>query len=189
MLNQQQPEAQKGPVGKFSSLGKPAKILATAVVALILVVVAAMVFSSGESNSQQVINLIAQNQEIIRVSQLQDQKFSDGNTKGLSATTQAAMNSQKFQLSDYLTKANVKYSPQQLAAKMNPNIDTKLQTAAQNNNLDDAYISYLKTSLTDYMNSLSETFKATKSQTLKSALQSASNSVQTLLNSPQFKNG
>ena len=186
MLKQQQPQTGKSS-GRFSSLAKPAKLLFAAVAILVVVVVAALVLGSGSDSSKQVVDLMAQSQEIVRVSEAQDTKFSDANTKGLSATTQAVMNSQKFQLSDYLTKAGAKYDPQQLAAKMNSDTDTQLQTAAQNNNLDSAYNSYLKTSLTVYVNSLNTTFQITKSPTLKSTLQSAYESVQTLLNSPQFK--
>jgi hypothetical protein len=130
---------------------------------------------------------MAQNQEIVRVSQLQEQKFKDQDTKDLSATTQAVMSSQKFQFANYLSKAGVKYSPQQLLAKMNASTDTDLQTAAQNNNLDQAYIAYLKNSLTTYLDSLNSTSRTSKSQSLKDTLRSAQNSVQTLLNSPKFK--
>lgn len=181
----QQPQ-QKKSFGLPSGLGKPAKFLIGAVGALIIAIVAALIFGGGDGNSKQVLDLMAQNQEIVRVSQAQDQKFSDENTKGLSATAQAVMSSQKFQLGDYLTKANIKYGEQQLATKMDTNTGKELQTAAQNNKLDEAFVSYLKTSLTAYMNSLNETSKATSSQALKSTLQSASESVQTLLKSPQF---
>lgn len=182
----QEPKPKKS-FGLPSGLGAPAKLLIGAVVVLIIAIAAAMIFSGGESSSRQVLDLMAQNQEITRVSQLQDQKFSDENTKGLSATTQATMISQKFQLSDYLSKAEVKYDEQEFAVRMNPETDSAMQTAAQNNNLDEAYTAYLKTSLTAYSNSLNETLGATNSQTLKSTLQSAHSSVQTLLNSPQFK--
>ncbi|HLG90546.1 MAG TPA: hypothetical protein VI336_00035 [Candidatus Saccharimonadales bacterium] len=178
---------QKKSFGLPSGLGKPAKLLIAAAVALVIAIAAALIFGGGDSNSKQVFDLMAQNQEIVRVSRLQDQKFTDEDTKGLSATTQAVMSSQKFQLGDYLSKVNVQYSEQQLAAKMNKNTDADLQTAAQNNNLDSAYVSYLKASLTTYMNSLNEAFTATSSQSLKSTLQSAYESVQTLLKSPQLK--
>ncbi|MEX1059197.1 MAG: hypothetical protein WEC17_02085 [Candidatus Saccharimonadales bacterium] len=187
MLNQQQPQAPSSPGARFAKFGKPAKLLIAALVVLIIVIVAALIFGGGANDSKQVLDLMAQNQEITRVSQLQDQKLSDENTKGLSATTQATMNSQKAELGSYLSKAKAKYSPQQLAAKQSSDTDTQLQAAAQNNNLDQAYASYLKTSLTNYLNSLSGAFKATKSQTLKSTLQSAYDSVQTLLKSPQFR--
>ena len=186
MLKQQQPQAEKSS-GRFSNFAKPAKLLIAAVAIFIVVVVVALVLGGGDSNSKQVVDLMAQSQEIVRVSQLQDTKFSDQNTKGLSATTQAAMNSQKFQLTDYLTKAEVKYDVQALAVRTNSDTDKQLETAAQNNNLDSAYISYLKTSLTTYLNSLNSTHQATESPTLKSTLKSAYDSVQTLLNSPQFK--
>ncbi|MBI2285317.1 hypothetical protein HYU82_00640 [Candidatus Saccharibacteria bacterium] len=178
---------QKKKFGLPTGLGKPAKLLIATVVALVIAITAALIFSGGDNSSKQVFDLMAQNQEIVRVSQLQDQKFTDEDTKGLSATTQAVMGSQKFQLGDYLSKVNIKYSEQQLATGMNSGTDTELQTAAQNNNLDDAYATYLKTSLMAYLNSLNSTYQATQSQTLKTTLKAAYESVQTLLNSPQFQ--
>ena len=187
MLNQQQPQAQAGQGGRFSNLGKPAKLLAAAFVGLVIAIVVAMIFGGGDSGSKQVLDLMAQNQEIVRVSQAQDSKFSDGNTKGLSATSQIILASQKAELSGYLAKAKVKYTESQLKAKMNQQTDEELQAAAQNNNLDATYTSYLKTSLTTYLNSLNSVYQSTDSQLLKDALKPASESIQTLLNSPQFK--
>lgn len=182
----QEPQ-QKKRFGLPGGLGNPAKLLIAAVGALIIALIAAMVLGGGENNSEQVLGLMAQNQEIVRVSQLQDQKFRDETTRGLSATTQSAMNSQKLQLGNYLSSAGVEYGAQQLAANLDTSTDTELQTAAQNNNLDGAYVSYLKNSLTAYLNSLTAAYQTTQSQSLKSTLESAFNSVQTLLKSPQFK--
>ncbi|HLG91147.1 MAG TPA: hypothetical protein VI336_03270 [Candidatus Saccharimonadales bacterium] len=187
MLSQQQPQTQTSSAGRFSNLGKPAKILAATVGVLIIVIAGALILGGGDSSSKQVLDLMAQSQEIARVSQQQDLKFTDTNTKGLSATTQAAMNSQKFELGSYLGKAGVKYGQKELAVKLNQKTDTDLQTAAQNNNLDGAYVSYLKTSLTTYLNSLNSTYQAANSQTLKTNLKAAYDSVQVLLKSPQFK--
>jgi hypothetical protein len=105
----------------------------------------------------------------------------------LSATTQATLDSQQNELGSYLSKTNVKYGQKELAVKTNPATDTQLETAAQNNSLDDAYAQYLKSSLSAYSISLSATYKSTDSASLKSALQAAYDSVQTLLNSPQFR--
>ena len=187
MLNEQQPQAGKSAGGRFSSLGKPAKLLVLAIIVLTIVAVVAVIFGGSDSNSKQVLDLMTQNQEIIRFSKAQDSKFNDGNTKGLSATTQVVMNSQKFQLSDYLAKAKVKYDPKQLTASTSKQTDEQLQTAAQNNNLDAAYIDYLKSSLTAYLNSVNSAYRSTGSETLKGSLKSASESLQILLNSPQFK--
>ena len=130
---------------------------------------------------------MAQNQEILRVSQLQDQKFSDGNIKGLSATTQAAMKSQNIEFGKYLSLAKVKYNPLELSTRLDKNTDTQLQLAAQNNRLDAQYVTYLKTALMAYKNSLNSVYQTAESQTLKTTLQLALESVQALLNSPQFK--
>jgi hypothetical protein len=184
MLKQQ---SQNQSSGKLSNLGKPAKILVAAVLALAIAIGAALLLGGSDSNSQQVLDLMAQNQEIVRVSEAQEQKFKDANTKDFSATTQAVLASQKFQMGDYLNKSGVKYNEKQLAVKKNSSTDTQLQTAAQNNNLESAYLTYLKTSLTAYSNSLSQAFQAADSQTLKGTLQSAYSSLQTLLNSPQLK--
>ena len=189
MMDQQQPPpASPGAAGKFNGFGKLAKIAAVLLLVFVVVIIAALVFSGGGDNSsKQVLDLMAQNQEVARVSFAQDQKFTDGDTKGLSATTQAAMNSQRLELAAYLAKTKYKYSEKELAAKANLATDAQLATAAQNNGLDDAYALYLRTSLKTYSNSLSATFKSADSSTLKATLQSAYDSVQTLLASPQLR--
>jgi hypothetical protein len=189
MLNQQQPaQTPAGPAGKFGGFGKPAKILVGLALVFVVVIIAALVFSSGGSgSSQQVLDLMCQNQEIVRVSAAQDQKFTDGDTKGLSATTQASLSSQNLELANYLAKANFKYDQKALAAKTNPATDTQLQTAAQNNNLDDAYALFLRNSLRAYQDSLSSTFKTATSKSLKDTLQAAYDSVRTILESPQLR--
>lgn len=187
MLKQQPAQPNQSPAGKFSRLNRPAKLLVAALIGLIIAIVAAVILGGGSNNSQQVLGLMAQGEEIIRVSQAQDQKLRDENTKGLSATTQVALKSQKASFGDYLSKAGVKYGPKELAAKQDKNTDTQLETAAQNNRLDNAYVEYLQTSLSAYLDSLRSASQTAKSKTLKEALQSADNSVDTLLKSPQFK--
>jgi hypothetical protein len=187
MLKQQPAQPNQSPTGKLSRLSRPAKLLILAVVGLLISIVAAVILGGGNSNSQQVLGLMAQNQEIVRVSQLQDEKLRDPSTKGLSATTQAALKSQNAQLGDYLSKAGVKYDPKQLGAKQNKNTDSELQAAEQNNNLDQAYINYLKNALTNYLNSLESVYPTSKSRTLQESLSQSYDSVETLLKSSQFK--
>src|SRR5574337_1080942 len=172
MMGQKPQPAGQGPAGKLANLGLPAKIIAALIVIFIIVIVVAMVFSSGGGPTKQVVDLMAQSQEISRVSQLEDQNFQDPNTKGLSATTQAAMASQQAQFSAFLASNRVKYGPKDLALRTNKNTDAQLQAAAQNNNLDSAYAQYLKDALITYQNSLSSAYKDSKSKSLKVSLQS-----------------
>lgn len=181
-----QDQQTQAPSGKFSKLGKPVKILLAAILILIIVIFAGLIFGGSNTNSEQIIDLAAQNQEIVRVSQDQESKFTDQETIDLSATTQVVLNSQKTQLLGYLSKVNVKYNDKQLTIKKNSETDKQLQTAAQDNNLDNAYISYLKTALINYLNSINEAFNSAGSPDEKSILQSANKDIQTLLKSPQF---
>lgn len=168
---------------RFAGLGKPAKILIGSLAVLIIVTAAALLLGRGNTSSQQIVDLMAQNQEIIRVSQLQDEQFKDPNTKALATTTVINLQSQQQQLSNYIGDV----SENQLVAKTDAATDSKLETAARNNTLDNTYIAYLKAALTAYQNSLTEIYQSTKSQTLVEILQSAFNSVDTLLKSPHFK--
>ena len=188
MLKDQPAQQRPSPGGKFSGLNRPAKLLIGAVVGLVVAIVAAIIFSGGgSSNSQQLLDLMAQDQEIIRVSQSQQQNLQDSTTKGLSATTVAALSSQKTQLGSALSKSGVKYSPKELGVKQNSATDAQLQAAAQNNNLDQAYIAYLKGALSTYLKSLNDAYLTSKTRTLQTVITQSSDSVKTLLDSPQFK--
>jgi hypothetical protein len=172
--------------GLPSNWGKPTKLLALAGGILVVIILFAAVFGGGNSDSKQVLDLMARSQEIIRVSKLEDQKLKDSNVINLEATTETIMTSQQSELSAYLKRVKVKYKAKDLALYLNKATDVELESAAQNNNLDNAYVLYLKKSLAAYQNSLNTTYKITKSRSLKSALQSAYTSVGTFLKAPQF---
>ncbi len=172
---------------RLSSLGKPAKLLLGVGVAFVIVIIVAVVLSGGSGGSKQVVGLMAQSQEILRVTKAQEQQFKDVNTMALAATTEATLTSQQNDFSTYLMGAGIKYGPKELALSTNTSTDAELQTAAQNNNLDRAYATYLKNALTVYQNSMNTVFKDTGSASLKTSLESAYASVATLLQSPEFR--
>jgi hypothetical protein len=64
MMDQQPPaQTPPGPAGKISGFGKPAKILAGLGLVFVVVIVAALIFSSGSSgSSQKFLDLMAHNQ-------------------------------------------------------------------------------------------------------------------------------
>lgn len=183
MLKQQ--AAQKSSM--LTTLGKPMKILFVAVLVLIVVTFGAMLFNRGAGNGDDVVDLMAQSQEIVRVSQLEEQSFKDADTKDLAATTTITMQSSQNQLGSYLKKSGIKYSEKDLAANTNKNADAQLQTAAQNNNLDSAYSAYLKSSLSKYKASLENVYKTAPPQSLKAILEETYISINNLLEAPQFK--
>ncbi|MBX4188883.1 hypothetical protein KW792_02175, partial [Candidatus Saccharibacteria bacterium] len=81
---------------------------------------------------------------------------------------------------------NTKVSPVALAADNDKTSDTSLQTAAQNNGLDAAYVAYMKNALSKYQNDLKVALVSSGPKG-KQILSDASVSVTALLNSPPLK--
>ncbi len=181
-----EPPKPKRSFGLPANTGKPVKLLIAAVIILVLVFVFASFFRPKDNTSKLVLDLMAQTQEINRVSQVEDKLFDDVNTQNLAATTEAALQSQQVQLGTYLAKIKVKYKPKEIATHLNKNTDAQLLVADQNNILDSTYALYLKNALATYQSSIQALYKTTKSKTLKGILYSAYTSNLTLLKSPQF---
>ena len=181
----QQPKP-KDPLASFSNLS-PIKIVAGVLILLILVLILGSIFGGGDPNSKRVVDLMAQTQEITRVTEAIQQDIKDDNTLALTATAESTLTSQQTQFGLYLADTKSKYNKKLLAARQDSATDSQMQTATQNNQLESAYAAYLKTSLENYRNSLAGVFKKTVSKTLKNLIDDAYTSVQTLLKSPQLE--
>jgi hypothetical protein len=153
-------------------------------VVLILVVVFAALLKPKAGGSQDLVNISARAQEIVRVSKVVEPLTQNSDTKGLVATTEAALSSDQAQLSAYLSKNGIKTDAKSLAIYTDKTTDSQMQTAAQNNSLDSTYSAYLKKALTDYKDHLSSAFP-TVPVTAKNILSAAFKSSQTLLAAPQ----
>lgn len=128
------------------SLPKPLLIVLAAFLALILIIVIASVLS-GRKNNQWLPfeGVLARGQETLRVTKaVQDLKLQDPQTQALAATVSSTLSSDQTQLLSYLARNHVKVASVQLAADTDKTTDASLQAAAQNNNLDAAYVSYVK---------------------------------------------
>ncbi len=182
---------QPKPPGRFgvllSGVPRPAKILLLVIGILFLIVLLYALFFGGKTtNTDQLTSVMASAQEISRVSALAQVQAKDTNTKDLAATTTTVLGSQKQELRSYLKSKKVKVDTKKLAARLNKNTDAKLATALQNNNYDQTYFSYLKTSLTSYQSMLN-TANKTASLKVQAFLKADYASIQTLLSAPQLK--
>ncbi len=182
---------QPKPPGRFGSLlpsiPRPAKIALAALGGLfVLVIFYALFFGGKTTNTDQLTSVMASAQEISRVSILAQQQAKDANTKDLATTTAAVLSSQEQQLRSYLKTRKVKVDSKKLAAKLNKNTDKQLAAALQNNNYDQTYFSYLKTSLTNYQSALGVANKAA-SLKVQVILKADYDSVAVLLTAPQLK--
>jgi len=173
------------------NMPKPVKIILGVVVGLFLLIIISSLLSGRKSGgTQPIINAMARSQEILRVTQLTQQQLPlrDPSTQALAATVFSSLSSDQQQLSSYLALNHTKVSKTLLAADINKTTDSGLQSASQNNNLDSAYVSYLKTNLATYQTDLQTAYKAAGPKG-KAILKSAFDSTKTLLTSPLLSSG
>lgn len=171
------------------NLPKPVKIGAAAIAAIFLIIIISSLLSGRSSGSTQAFEgTLARGQEIVRVTSLVQQQLTlqDPQTQVLAATVNSAISSDNQEITSYLAKNNVKVSPSQLALDTDKSTDTSLRTAAQNNSLDPAYVSYLKGALNQYATDLQNAYNLTGPNG-KTLLGKSLQSTRTLLNTPPIK--
>jgi hypothetical protein len=172
------------------NLSKPLKIgLAVAGGIILLIIISSLLSGRNNGASQPIIGALARGQEILRVTALLQQpplQLRDPQTQALSATVSSSLSSDQQQLVSYLAKNHTKVNTVQLAADVNKSTDASLQSASQNNNLDSAYITYLKSNLGTYQTDIQSAYKSAGSNG-KALLQKSFDSVNTILSSPQLK--
>jgi hypothetical protein len=147
---------------------------------LVLILVFGLIFGHKNTGTAAIMEALGRSQEISRVTEAQSQRLRDSNALSLASTTQAAMTSEQADLSSWLAKHKVKADPKKLAIYKDTSTDQQMQQAAQNNNLDSAYLAYLQKALAEYALSLSNAYKVTASQSGKVILKDAFDSTQTL---------
>jgi hypothetical protein len=172
------------------NLSKPLKIgLAVTGGIILLIIISSLLSGRNNGASQPIIGALARGQEILRVTALLQQpplQLRDPQTQALSATVSSSLSSDQQQLVSYLAKNHTKVNTVQLAADVNKSTDASLQSASQNNNLDSAYITYLKSNLGTYQTDIQTAYKSAGSNG-KALLQKSFDSVNTILSSPQLK--
>lgn len=145
------------------TMSKPVKIAAAVIIGiLLLIIISSMLSGHKGGGTKTVTTAVAREQEIIRVTQLvqSQQTLRDPGTTAVAATVTTTLSSQHAQLAGYLAKNHIKLSKLQLAADADRNIDVQMQSASQNNQLDDTYKSYLKQALAKYQTELQEAYKS-----------------------------
>jgi hypothetical protein len=154
---------------------------------LVLILVFGLIFGKKSTGTTDMLEALGRGQEISRVTAAQSQKLKDQTALSIASTTQASLTSEQSEISSWLAKRKVKTDPKKLTIYSDTSTDALLQQAAQNNNLDAAYLSYLQKALSDYSNTLARAYAASSSPTAKAILKESFNSTQTLLSASVFK--
>jgi hypothetical protein len=164
------------------NMPKPVKMgLLGAIVLIVLILISALIFNHKSGADSPITELMAQAQEIARVSDVVNQEAQDSTVQTTASTVSAVLNSQEQQLGSYLSGTGEKVDSKALAADQNTNTDAQLQTALQNNNLGSAYNNYLSQSLNSYKANLAKEYSSASSANLRNILNDAAGSIQTIL--------
>jgi hypothetical protein len=181
MNTEHQPKKSFGPnPGSFKG-----RLLFVAGGGLLLIIALIMAFSllfgSRENNSQLLTSLTAEQQEIIRVSDLGVLGATDPATKAFAETTKLSVMTQQQSLTSYLASKKVKVTTVILASKKDATTDTALTSATANNRFDDVFTEMLKARLASYATALKRSYDSSSNQASKKILADSYNSTTQLL--------
>ena len=143
------------------AMTKPLKFGLAIVSGLILIIILGSVLGKPKTSTTNISGVLARGSEIQRVTaEVQQLSLQDPATQALSATVNTTLASDQSQLEQYLANNHTKVSESQLAADTDKSTDTQMQTASQNNNLDQTYITYLQQSLAKYRYDIQTAYNA-----------------------------
>jgi len=186
MLKNNQP-AKRGLT--MPSWPRPVKITGVVVIAILLLIIVSSALSGHKNGAtKDLVSAVARSQEILRVTQLTQTQLQlqDPGTQALAATVYASLSSDQQQIISYLAKSKTKISKSELAADTDKTSDSSLQAALQNNQLDSAYKSYIKSALAQYQQDLNTAYKPL-GPVGKNIVKTAYGSAGTILNTAPLK--
>lgn len=152
---------------------------------MLMVVVAGLLSSAGSAQKQDWQDLMEQQTELIRVSDIGVQKAKGSEAKNLATTTKLSLETSKFALQGFASKAGADVSEKRLAAGRDAQTDSTLEQAEQSNEFDKAFISTIRKQLLTYQQLLKKLYDGTTSDKTKTELQAAHQNVTLLI--PQEK--
>lgn len=149
---------------------------------LVIGLLAVSLLNSGSTSlKNDYSDLVIQQAELIRVSDIGVQKSRQSTAKNLAITTKLSLTSQQSGLLALAKKAGATTDPKKIAASADPKTDTTLTSADQSNNFDVEFIKLITANLIKYQQSLKSVYNATSSASTKDTLSKNYNAVSVLL--------
>jgi len=162
---------------------KKGRIIVVAVGAAILltliIVIAGLVNNAGKADTASLISAAKQQQELIRIAKVGQDKAKTQAAKNIAVTTLLALESEQDDMQTAITAAGLN-AKKVLVASPNTKTDQALTSAEQNNRFDEEFLSIMTTSLISYQKSVKEAYDGATSKQLKAALTTQFESANTL---------
>jgi hypothetical protein len=128
-----------------------------------LIIIAAvgmsLISSGGKEKTAQLLAVVQEQTEIIRIATVATQHTTGVQGQNLSQNVEATLTSDNTALLTYLAKNGQKPTSKELAAKRSTTTDTTLSNAQENNTYDNAFKDVIQTELNDYVIALNKAYK------------------------------
>jgi hypothetical protein len=138
---------------------------------VVFMVIFAVLGSSKQTNTQELVTITQQQSELIRISGIGVQKARSTTAKNLAITTQLSITSEQQALLATLKNQGRKLSSKDLALGKNSKNDTLLTQAEQNNRFDEAFVEEIQKELLDYQKNVKAAYQSATNTKVKQALQ------------------
>lgn len=150
------------------------RLIVAGIGATILVIIAVIFVSvlgnGGGGLKEDYQTLLKQQTELIRISEIGNDKARQADAKNLAITTGLSVSGQQKALLSIAKKAGAKTDDKSLALGKNVETDSKLNTADQTNRFDEEFIKTVKSQLADYQQMLKKIYDQTTKKTTKDIL-------------------
>ena len=156
-------------------------ILALVIAMLLIVVVSSLLGGSGSSNKDQLLGVVKQQNELIRVSEIGVKKAKSVEARNLAITTQLSLISEQSELEAAVKALGVKVNAKTAGGK-DPKTDELLTKAEQANNFDAVFVEKLQADLTKYAKAVKIAYQNNSSTKTKASLEAQFNNAATLAN-------
>lgn len=185
----QTPAPQKS--GFLTGNSKRKRMLIVGIGVLLLVIIASVMISvfqnANKPNTEQLLVVLQDQQEIIRIAEIGSSKAKGSDTLNYSTTVLQTVRSDQKSLQEALGK-NFKVSSKILAAKQSKKTDEQLTAAEQTNRLDETVKEILEKHIKTYRTNLRAAYDGSSSKKTRDVLQAAFNNTGHFLPTSETKN-
>lgn len=141
----------------------------------------ALLNNSSNSNLQNIVILVEEQNELARISQDPITNAAQETTQNFAVTTRLSLMSDQQAFLSYLSSYSVKPSDQVLSARQSAQTDTSLTAAKANGTYDQTYVSIAQKQLNTYASGLKQAYTDASSAQEKQLLNNAYNHAQLLI--------
>lgn len=150
-----------------------------AVIILLVIIVVAIFASLGKKDNAPMVDVVAYQTELLRISELGLEGSKDLSTRSYASTLQSFIQSDLSQTTGYLAGNGKKLEDTELSAKTDSEVDKELESATLRNTFDEVLLGFFEKTSLEYKQSLQKALNSTSSDKEKAILENAAKNILT----------